>query len=131
MNVVLLQGNLGRDPDVQFTQSGMAVCNGSLCMTRSFKTGETTREETCWVEFAIWGARGEAFARFHRKGSRALLRGYLKTDDWTDKATGQKRTKLKVVVEDWWFAGNRSDDGPAPSDNAPTQTTQTPDETAF
>lgn len=134
MNSVHLCGNLGRDPDVQRTQNGMAVCNGSICVTRSFKTGDVTKEETCWVEFAIWGARGEAFARFHRKGSKALVRGYLKQDDWTDKTTGQKRTRLKLVVEDWWFAGGRSTDdgsGYRPSDNAPTQTTQTPDETAF
>jgi single-strand DNA-binding protein len=126
MNIVVLHGNLGRDCEVKHTQSGTAICTNSIAVTRQFKQGETTKEKTTWVEFTIWGARGEAFAKFHGKGSKALLDGHLELDEWDDKATGQKRTKLKLVVDDWEFVGARRDAAPAGDAAAPAPAEDTP-----
>jgi single-strand DNA-binding protein len=114
MNLVVLSGNLTRDVDVRHTGGGVAVCNGAIALNRRFKKGEEWVDEATFVEFAIWGARGEAFAKYHRKGSRASMTGRLTLDQWADKTTGEKKSRLKVTVEEWEFADSKSES------NAPT-----------
>ena len=107
MNIVILSGNLTREPEVRHTTSGTAVCNGGIAVTRRFKNAEGVwDDEVAFVDFAIFGPRGEAFARYHHKGERAVLSsGFLRLDQWDDKATGQKRSRLKMIVDEWEFAG--------------------------
>lgn len=129
MNHVVLCGNLARDPDVRYTSTGMPVCNGAVCVSRKFKRGEELVEETLFVEFAVWGSRGEAFAKFHRKGQRALLQGHLQEDSWKDKVTGQERKRIKLVVDEWEFASSRSEE--APRDAGEPQPRPAADDTPF
>jgi single-strand DNA-binding protein len=106
-NRVILMGNLTRDPEVRYTNSQMAVCNIGLAVNRRYKDGQTGewKEVPTFVDVTIFGARGEAFARYHTKGKPAFIEGSLRQDTWEDKQTGQKRSKLYVVADNWEFVG--------------------------
>lgn len=105
-NKVILMGNLTRKPEVRFTQGGTAVCKLGLAVNRRFKdqAGEW-KEEATFVDVTFFGKRGEAFAKFHDKGKPAFIEGSLRLDTWDDKQSGEKRSKLYVVGDDWQFVG--------------------------
>jgi single-strand DNA-binding protein len=105
-NKVILMGNLTRKPEVRFTQNGTAICKVGLAVNRRFKdqTGEW-KEEATFVDVTFFGKRGEAFAKFHDKGKPAFIEGSLRLDTWDDKQSGEKRSKLYVVGDDWQFVG--------------------------
>ncbi|MEO6711742.1 MAG: single-stranded DNA-binding protein [Planctomycetota bacterium] len=105
-NKVILMGNLTRKPEVRFTQGGTAICKLGLAVNRRFKdqTGEW-KEEATFVDVTFFGKRGEAFAKFHDKGKPAFIEGSLRLDTWDDKQSGEKRSKLYVVGDDWQFVG--------------------------
>jgi single-strand DNA-binding protein len=112
-NKVILMGNLTRDPEIRFTQNQMAICKVGLAVNRRFKDNQTDewREEATFVDVTIFGKRGEAFEKYHRKGSSAFLEGELRLDTWEDKNNGQKRSKLYVVANNWEFVGGSRDGG--------------------
>lgn len=118
MNVVVLAGNLARDPETRFTPSGQSVTEATVCVSERWTTeaGEQ-KERTAFIALVFWGKRGEAFAKHHRKGSRAMIRGKIVQETWDDKETGKKRERTKVQVEDWEFAGSKPADSGAPADN--------------
>lgn len=115
MNVAILSGNLARDPEVRYTPTGTAVTESTLCVTTRYRSqaGEQ-KERTAFVGIVIWGARGEAFAKHHRKGSKAFVHGEIITESWDDKTTGKKQSKTKVQVEEWEFADRKPTDGNQP-----------------
>lgn len=106
-NKVVLMGNLTRDPELRYTQSNLAVCKVGLAVNRRVKDSQTDqwREEATFVDVTIFGKRGEAFERFHKKGASAFIDGELRFDQWEDKESGQKRSKLYVVANNWEFVG--------------------------
>jgi len=114
-NRVILMGNLTRKPEVRFTQSGMAICKVGLAVNRRFKdqSGEW-KEEPTFVDVTLFGKRGEAFAKYHDKGRPAFIEGELRLDQWQDKQTGEKRSKLYVVGNEWQFVGSNSGGAGAP-----------------
>lgn len=105
-NKVILMGNLTRDPELRFTPGNMAICKFGLAVNRRFKDSQTNewREEPTFVDITIFGRRGEAFAKFHTKGKPAFIEGSLRFDTWEDQS-GQKRSKLYVVGDEWQFVG--------------------------
>ena len=105
-NKVILMGNLTRKPEVRFLQNGNAICKFGLAVNRRFKdaSGEY-KEEATFVDVTIFGKRGEAFAKYHDKGKTAFIEGSLRLDQWDDKQSGEKRSKLYVVGDDWQFVG--------------------------
>ena len=112
-NKVILMGNLTRDPEIRFTQNQMAICKVGLAVNRRFKDSQTDewREEPTFVDVTIFGKRGEAFEKYHRKGASAFLEGELRLDTWEDKNSGAKRSKLYVVANNWEFVGGSRDGG--------------------
>ena len=106
-NKVILMGNLTRDPELRYTPNNMAICKIGLAVNRRFKDGQTGewKEEPTFVDVTIFGARGEAFQRFHTKGKPAFIEGSLRLDTWDDKNGGGKRSKLYVVADNWEFVG--------------------------
>ena len=105
-NKVILMGNLTRDPELRYTPSNMAICKFGLAVNRRFKdqSGEW-KEEATFVDVTFFGKRGEAFAKYHDKGRPAFIDGELRLDQWEDKQSGEKRSKLYVVGNDWQFVG--------------------------
>ena len=111
-NKVMILGNLTRDPEQRFLPSQQAVTNFSLAVNRKFKTqsGEE-REEVTFIDCEAWGKQAEIINKYCQRGRPLFIEGRLKQDSWDDKTTGQKRTKMKVVVENFQLLGGR--------DNAP------------
>lgn len=93
-------GNLTRDPEIK-TIGSNTVANCSVAVNRRYtsQTGEK-REEVTYVDVTFWGKQAEILGRLGvKKGAHLFIEGRLHTDTWEDKATGQKRSKLKVVGE--------------------------------
>jgi single-strand DNA-binding protein len=103
-NKVIVCGNLTRDPEIRYTPQGKAVGEISLAINRvwSNERGEK-QEETIFVDVTIWGRQAETAQQYLTKGRGVLIEGRLHLDVWEDKATGQKRNKLKVVAEGLQF----------------------------
>lgn len=114
LNRVLLGGNLVRDPELKHLPSGMAVCSFSIAVNRKWKSesGEQ-KEETTFVDLTAFGKTGEVIAQYHRKGHPIFVEGRLKLDQWDDKTSGQKRSKLGVVVESFQFVKTADGGGDA------------------
>jgi len=109
-NKVILAGNLTRDPELRYTPKGTAIAKLSLAMNRKW-TGEDgqTREEVTYVDIDAFGKQAEVISQYLRKGGGLLAEGRLKLDQWDDKQTGQKRSRLGVVLESFTFIGGRPD----------------------
>ena len=100
-NKVILMGNLTRDPQVRYTPGGTAVTEVGLAVNRTWfdKSTNQRRDETTFVEIVFWGRQAEVVGEYLTKGSGVLVEGRLQYDQWDDKETGQKRSKLRVVAE--------------------------------
>lgn len=120
MDCTILKGNLTRDPEVRNTRGGTPVCNASIAVNRRVKRGDNWEDKATFIELTIWGSRGEAFAKHLSKGSPVLVRGHHDNDEWEDKQTGEKRSRLKVTVDDWEFAGGGGEREPASSSSGST-----------
>lgn len=108
LNKVMLIGNLTRDPELRVTPKGTAICQFGLAVNRQFKDESgATRDETTFVDIEAWGKQGETVAKYLTKGRPLFVEGRLKLDTWDDKTTGQKRSKMKVVLENFQFLGGR------------------------
>jgi single-strand DNA-binding protein len=107
-NKVILAGNLTRDPELRYTPKGMAIARIGMAINRTWKTetGET-KEEATFVEVDAFGRQAEVIAQYMRKGRPLLIEGRLRLDQWEDKNTHQKQSKLKVVLEAFSFIDSR------------------------
>jgi single-strand DNA-binding protein len=122
-NKVILMGNLTRDPELRYTPKGTAIARLGLAVNRSWKTetGEL-KEEVTFVDVDAFGRQAETIGQYLKKGRPILVEGRLKLDQWDDKQTGQKRSRLLVVLESFKFvdSGQRSEGGNSGGyDNAP------------
>lgn len=107
-NKVYLIGNLTRDPELRVTPKGTAICQFGLAVNRQFKDESgSVRDETTFVDIEAWGRQGETISKYCTKGRPLFVEGRLKFDQWEDKASGQKRSRLKVVLEGFQFLGGR------------------------
>jgi single-strand DNA-binding protein len=105
-NKVILMGNLTRDCETRFAPNGTAIIKLALAVNRRFQDADGTwKDQPTFIDVTMFGKRGEAFARFHTKGKAAFIEGHLRMDNWEDKQTGQKRSKLYVVADGWEFVG--------------------------
>ncbi len=114
LNKVMLIGNLTRDPELRVTPKGTAICTFSLAVNRKFKDesgGE--REEVTYVDIEAWGKQGETVSKYCTKGRPLFVEGRLRLDQWEDKNTKEKRSRMKVVLENFQFLGSGRGDGGA------------------
>jgi single-strand DNA-binding protein len=107
-NKVILAGNLTRDPELRYTPKGTAIARITLAINRTWKTetGET-REEVTFVEVDAFARQAEVIGQYMKKGRPLLVEGRLKLDQWEDKNTHQKQSKLKVTLESFSFIDSR------------------------
>lgn len=111
-NKVILMGNLTRDPETRTTTSGQNVTNFSLAVSRSWKGQDgQQQEQTSFINCVAWGKTGEIIAQYVQKGRPLLVSGRLDQRSWDDKETGQKRSTVEVVVEDFNFVGDGGNAG--------------------
>lgn len=111
-NKVILLGNLTRDPELRTTPKGTSVCQFGMAVNRVFRSGEggETQEETTFVDLEAWGRQAEVISKYVTKGNQLFIEGRLKFDSWESKE-GEKRSKLKVVVENMQLMSNRGGEG--------------------
>ncbi len=111
-NKVILAGNLTRDPEVRYTPKGMAIAKFGLAVNRTWKneSGET-KEEVTFVDIDAFGRQAEVISQYLKKGRPILVEGRLRLDQWDDKQTGQKRSRLGVVLEAFQFLDSGRGDG--------------------
>ena len=111
-NKVILAGNLTRDPELRYTPKGTAIAKFGLAINRTWRTdtGES-KEEVTFVDLDAFGKQAETLAQYMKKGSPLLVEGRLKLDQWDDKQTGQKRSRMGVVIEGFQFLGSGNRDG--------------------
>jgi single-strand DNA-binding protein len=115
INKVILIGNLGRDPELRYTQSGQAVANFSLATTDRFSNREGERQErTEWHRVTVWGKTAENCAQYLNKGRSVYVEGRLQTREWEDKE-GQKRRTTEVIAQTVQFLGARGQSAGAPT----------------
>lgn len=114
-NKVILMGNLTRDVEVRTTPSGQNVARFSLAVSRSWRGQDgQQQDQTSFINCVAWGKAGEIIAQYVSKGSPLLVSGRLDQRSWDDKESGQKRSAVEVIVEDFNFIGG-STGGSAPS----------------
>lgn len=105
LNKVMLIGNLTRDPELKYTPGNQAVCEIGLAVNRKYRTKEgEDREETTFVDCEAWGKQAEVLKQYMTKGKPLFIEGRLKLDTWEDK-DGGKRSKMRVVIENFQFLG--------------------------
>ena len=111
LNKVLLMGNLTRDPELRYLQSGSAVCDFGLAVNRRWKSpaGEQ-KEEVTFVDVTYFGRTAEVISEYMKKGRPLFVEGRLRLETWTSK-DGQKRSKLSVVGENMQFLDSRGGQG--------------------
>src|SRR5258708_3850309 len=104
LNKIQLAGRLTRDPEIRYTPSGVAVADIGIAVSRFLKNDQgETKEETDFIDVTAFGRTAETIQKYLRKGSSVYLDGRLKLDQWDDRETGKKRSKLKVIAESMQF----------------------------
>lgn len=98
MNTVQILGNLARDPEVRYTQSGRAVATFTVAATNTYidSTTNETKEQTAFVNCVAWGKLGEAVGNY-RKGNRLFVEGRIQTRSYED-SNGQKKYVTEVIA---------------------------------
>ena len=124
-NKVILVGNLTRDPELRYTPKGTAIAKIGVAVNRVWtsEAGEK-KEEVTFIDVDVFGRTAENVGQYMRKGRPILIEGRLKLDQWDDKQTGQKRSRLGVVAETVQFLGSPTGGGgdgaaPAPARQRP------------
>src|SRR5271163_3769887 len=119
-NKVILMGNLTRDPELRYTPKGTAIAKIGLAVNRVWtnEAGEK-KEDVTFVDVEVWGRTAENVGQYMRKGRPILIEGRLKLDQWDDKQTGQKKSRLGVVAETVQFLGGAPGAGEGGAPAAP------------
>ncbi|MBM4051894.1 MAG: single-stranded DNA-binding protein [Planctomycetes bacterium] len=108
-NKVILLGNLTRDPELKHVAGNQAVAELGLAVNRRFRTKDNEeREEVTFVDCEAWGRTAEVLKQYLTKGSPIFIEGRLKLDQWESKE-GERRSKLRVVIENFQFIGSRGE----------------------
>lgn len=130
VNKVILVGNLGKDPEVRYTQGGSAVANFTMATTEQWKdagSGER-KERTEWHRVVVWGRQAEIAGEYLRKGRQVYVEGGLQTREWTDR-DGNKRYTTEIKAQRVQMLGSRggSEDRQPEHDAHPEEIQSSPD----
>jgi single-strand DNA-binding protein len=111
VNKAILIGNLGKDPEMSYTPSGVAVTKVSLATTKKWTSGSgEKREQTEWHNLVFWRRSAEVASEYLRKGSRIYVEGEITYRTW-EGTDGQKRYATDIVVNNFQFLSGRSEGG--------------------
>ncbi len=118
-NRVILMGNLTRDPELKTLPSQTVVCDFALAVNRRWKdsSGEA-REEVLFIDCAAFGKTGQTIAESLTKGRPIHVEGHLRLEQW-EQEDGQRRSKIRVVVEQFRFVDRKPGSGQAANSRGP------------
>lgn len=106
VNEFRLIGNVTRDPELRYTPSGTAVLDLGVAVNQKLKDGT---EETFFADVTVWDKMAETIAEYVKKGKQVYVAGRMQLDQWDDKETGNKRSKIKLVAREVKFLGKKDD----------------------
>ena len=136
INKVILVGNVGKDPEVKYLESGTAVARFSLATNETYKnkSGEKVTN-TEWHNIEVWRGTAEFVEKYVRKGTQLYVEGKIRTENWEDKE-GNKRYTTKILVDSLQLLGKKDDgseNGPLPieQNNEPLQQNDEADDLPF
>ncbi len=126
----IITGNLTRDPELRTTPNGSSVCSFSVAVNRVFRDSSgNQQEDVSFIDCSAWGKLGEMINQYAKKGTGVLVSGRLDQRSWEDKNTGQKRSRVEVVVEDFNFlTGMERGDNAGKSADAAAEPEVVPDD---
>lgn len=116
-------GNLTRDVEIRYSQSGSAIAKTGIATSRKFTANGEKKEEVCFVDLTFFGRSGEVANQYLRKGSKVMIEGRLSFEQWTDQSN-QKHSKHSVIVETMQMIDSRSTN--ASEDSEKQETFQPP-----
>lgn len=100
----IIMGNLTRDPEMRTTPGGASVCSFTVAVNRTYKDGSGENvDSVSFIDCSAWGRLAETVSQYAKKGSGVLVSGRLDQRSWEDKNTGQKRSRVEIVAEDFNF----------------------------
>lgn len=122
INKVCLSGNLTYDPELKATQSGTSILRFGMAVNDRRKNQQTGNYEDYpnFIDLVIFGARADALSRILVKGMKVAVEGKLSYSSWQDQTTGQKRSKLEVVVDELDIMSQRNGNQQQPQQQAYT-----------
>jgi len=128
VNKVILIGNLGKDPEVRYLDSGVAVANFSLATTENYKNKEGERvSQTEWHNIVLWRGLAEVAEKWLKKGSSVYIEGKIRTRKWEDKE-GNTRYSTEILGDNMTMLGGKPSSEGAP---ATTQEQDSKDDLPF
>jgi single-strand DNA-binding protein len=112
VNKVILMGNLGKDPELKSTPSGMNIATFSLATTERAKDKEGNwQDRTEWHNIKAFGRTAEVAGQYLKKGRTVYIEGRIHNDSWDDKETGQKKYRTEIIVNDLIMVGGQREGG--------------------
>ena len=121
MNEVILGGNLGSDPQLNYTQSGTAICKLTVATNKKWKDKDGNKKtDTQWHRVTVFGKRAETVSKFLEKGSFCLVTGEIRYSTF-DKEDGTKQYMAEIVADDVEFVGVKNSGGQQQQNNPPPQ----------
>lgn len=112
-NKIIVVGHLSREPELRYTQTGMAVTTFAVATNHRYKSGDAVHEETCFLDVVVFGRQAETVSDYLHKGHQALVDGRLRQHTW-ETPDGQKRSKHEILAERVQFLGTRAPGAQAP-----------------
>ncbi|MEB3317175.1 MAG: single-stranded DNA-binding protein [Cyanobacteriota bacterium] len=112
LSAVSLVGRAGRDPAARYFESGGVVASVTLAVNRTRRD-----EDPDWFNLELWGKQAEVATDYVRKGSLIGITGSLRNQAWTDRASGEERSMVKVSVDRLTLLGSKRDQEQAPDDD--------------
>ena len=110
VNKVILIGNLGKDPEVRYLDSGIAVANFSLATTENYRNKEGEKvSQTEWHNVVLWRGLAEIAEKYLKKGSSVYIEGRIRNRKWEDKE-GNTRYNNEILADNMTMLGGRSND---------------------
>jgi len=110
VNKVILIGNLGKDPEVKYTQAGMPVAKFSIATNERFKDKDGQwQDRTEWHNIVAFQRLAEIVGEYLKKGGKCYVEGSLRTSSWDDKETGQKKYKTEIIANDLVLLSGRGE----------------------
>ena len=116
INKVMITGNLTRDSELRASSAGLSILRFGVAVNDRRRNADGQWEDyPNFIDCVMFGKRAESVSRFLSKGSKIAVEGKLRWSSWEDRNTGQKRSKIEVVVDDLEFMSSRNSSSDAGS----------------
>src|SRR5438105_13889915 len=112
VNKAILVGNVGQDPEVKYTASGVPVAKLSVATNERFKDKEGNwQDRTEWHNVVAWQRLAEIVGEYLKKGNKVYIEGAIRTNSWDDRESGQKKYRTEIIANDLVLLGGRGEGG--------------------